>query len=384
MQPMNGLLPGMLVAAAALALAGPARGAGRPGPALKVDATLTQDYFRDVQGGRHRGGAGPGNLFAGITADGRAWGGSPDDRVRLRVLQTFGGSISNQAGDLQGLDNVEAYNTLKVYSAWYQHRFGRSGVSTRLGLQDYNALFNTLDAASLFLNSSFGIPATTAQSHVSQYPTTAVGAVLRWHSAGGAYALAGVYDGRPGDPDHPGGTHIHFEPGHGLFYAGETGFRGGRGGRWKAALGGWYQTSDYAGATGRSRDRDHSVYLIAQAPLDSGGGATWNGFIQLGSARRTTNVTGRYLGIGVNAAGLLPGRPKAVLGLGLARAYTTRAWRRATPDAAQAETVMEVTWRFVPGDHLTLQPDVQYIIDPGATHRLDNAWLAGLRARIDW
>jgi len=369
---------------AAIGLSPPLADAHALGPGVQAGATLTQDYFRDLQGGRHRGGAGPGNLFLGTTVDGRAWGGSRADRLRLRVLGTFGGSISSQAGDLQGLDNVEAYNTLKVYSAWYQHRFGGAGISTRLGLQDYNALFNTLEAASLFLNSSFGIPATTAQSHVSQYPTTTVGAVLRWRSPRGAYALAGVYDGRPGDPDNPGGTHIHFDPGHGLFYAGETGFRGGRNGRWKAAVGGWYQTSDYPGPAGEPRNRDHSVYLIAQAPLDSGRGPAWNGFLQLGSARRTTNVIGRYLGIGVTATGLARGRPDDVFGLALARAYTTRAWRRVTPDAAGAETVCEVTWQFVLGDYLTLQPDIQYLVDPGATHRLDNAWLAGVRAQFHW
>lgn len=379
---MKGLVPVMLMLAAATGLSPPP--AHALGPGVKAGATLTQDYFRVLQGGRHRGGAGPGNLFLGATVDGRAWGGSAADRLRVRLLGTFGGSISNQAGDLQGLDNVGAYNTFKVYSAWYQHRFGHSGMSTRLGLQDYNALFNTLGAASVFLNSSFGIPATTAQSHVSQYPTTAVGAVLRWRSARGAYAQAGVYDGRPGDPDNPGGTHIHFDPGHGLFYAAEAGFRGGPDGRWKAALGGWYQTSAYTAPSGRPRDRNHSIYLIAQAPLGTSRRPAWNGFVQLGSARRATNVTGSYLGVGVNARGLLPGRPNDVFGLGLARAGTTRAWRRATPDSARAETVVEATWRFVLGEHLSVQPDAQYIMDPGATHRLENAWLAGLRVQVEW
>ncbi len=377
------LIRAMLTAAVLGVAAG--RAVAHPGGAgVQAAAVLTQDYFRDVRGGRRRGGAGPGNVFLRLDLHGRVWGGPPSDLVRLRVLGTFGGSISNQVGDLQGLDNVAAPDAVKLYSAWYQHRFGDSGVSTRLGLQDYNALFNTLAAASVLINSSFGLPATIAQSNVPVYPTTAVGAVLRWHSRHGAYAMGGVYNGRPGDPQEPGGTHLHLDPGSGLFYAFEAGLGGGPR-RGKLGIGGWYQTSDYTDPGGITRDRNHGVYVIAETPLARvSSGAAWSGFVQLGVARPGTNTIGRYLGVGIDVENPLPGRPHDRFSLGVARARTTAAYRRATAAASNAETVVEATYRAALGPHFSLQPDLQYVSDPGASARLGNAWVVGLRAQASW
>ena len=352
---------------------------------LKLTGSYTQDYFRDVAGGAHRGGGAPGRIDLSANVDGRAWGGSLDDVFHVHLLGTLGSSISRQAGDLQGLDNDEAYNTFKVFAAWYQHSFGHSGLSLRLGLQDYNALFDVLDAAGVFINSSFGLEPTVSQLPVSTFPITTVGAALRWRSPAGPYLLAGIYDGTPGLPGHPAGTHVAFGPGNGVFTALEAGINGGAQDPYKLAIGGWYRTSVYRDPSGQPHNRNHGLYVIGQRRLYGGGAKpTVVGFVQLGSAQSDRNTVKRYIGAGVNVTGLVAHRPHDVLGLGVARAYVSNRYRGGMASGSNAETAVELTYQAPLSHGLTVQPDLQYIINPGAKGNVDNAWVVGVRAQLAW
>ncbi|WP_145961221.1 carbohydrate porin [Salinisphaera sp. LB1] len=375
----------LMACCAAGAAVAPCALAATVAPGVDLGATYSQDLFSDVGGGMRHGTAAPGaiNLSAGI--DGRLWGGSADNRFFFDYLGTFGSSISNDVGDLQGLDNIEARNTTKLYSAWYQHDFGDSGVMVRLGLQDWNALFDTLDAAGVFINSSFGLDATTAISNVSQYPTTAVGAVVRWQSSGGAYVMGSVFDGVPGLPGHPAGTHIAFRSGDGVFSSVEAGISGNGGKPYKLAVGGWYQTSKYNDPAGRARDRDHGFYVIGQQRLLGGANTPkLDAFAQIGGAESDRNPLDRYLGGGFDVTGLLRRRPNDVLGLAVARAHVSRVFRQATPHSDRAETAVELTYQAPINHYLTVQPDVQYIINPGVDRAVDNATVVGMRASLAW
>lgn len=371
--------------AASLGLGSTATHAATLSPGLDLGASYAQDYFRDVAGGAKRGAGAPGRIDLSTTVDGRAWGGSADDVFYVDLLGTLGSSISAQAGDLQGLDNIEAYNTFKVFDAWYQHDFPNSGVSVRLGLQDYNALFDVVDAAGVFINSSFGLEPTISQLPVSTFPTTTVGAVLRWHSPRGLYVMGGVYDGTPGLPGHPAGTHITFRSGNGVFTALEAGVSAAGAHPYKLAVGGWYRTSSYQDPAGLTQNRDHGFYLIGQQRLIGGNHIpAVDAFLQLGSAEDGRNPIDRYIGAGFNITGVAPQRPNDVLGLGVARAQTSSRYRHNAAGSAEAETALELTYQAPLGQHLMIQPDVQYIIDPGAQRGIDNAWVVGARTQLSW
>lgn len=373
------------VAAATLGLAGTTAQAATLSPGVDVSATYAQDYFRDIDGGLKRGGGAPGRIDLSATIDGRAWGGSTDNVFYMDLLDTFGSSISGQVGDLQGLDNNEAYNTFKVFGAWYQHDFGNSGFSTRLGLQDYNALFDVIDAAGVFINSSFGLEPTISQLPVSTFPTTTLGAVLRWRSPRGLYLMGGVYDGKPGLAGHPAGTHIDLRSGDGILAALETGVSGGQRYPYKLAVGGWYRTSHYTDPAGQPQDRNHGLYVIGQQRL-LGGEHTpaVDAFLQFGSAQEDRNQIDRYIGVGFNVTGLVPQRPDDILGLGMARVHIGSSYRRNNPGSTDTETAVELTYQASISKRLMIQPDVQYIIDPGAQHGVANAWVVGARARLSW
>ena len=355
----------------------------RPGVAL--GAEYTQDYFRVLSGGMHQRGAGPGVVHLNAEVDGRAWNGSADDRFRLDLLGIFGGSIGDQVGDLQGVDNNEADNTARVFEAWYEHRFRGSGLAVRLGMQDFNGLFDTLDAAGVFINSSFGLDPTISQLPVSTFPETTAGGVVRWESRRGFYALGGVFDGVPGRPNHYAGTHVRFEDGDGVLSAVEVGLEGGGNRPYKLGVGYWYRTTKFEDSGGRARDNNQGLYLIGQQRLVGGDG--WpavDAFVQLGTAAKDRNDLDRYAGAGVAVTGLIPGRGDDVLGLGVARAYASRLLRRATSDPATAETTLEATYQIVATGRLTVQPDLQYVIHPGASRGVGSALVVGIRGDYAW
>jgi len=351
---------------------------------VAAGVVYAQDYFRNIKGGRHKGGAGPGRLDLYARLDGNAWGGSGNNFFYLDLLGTVGGSISGQAGDLQTLDNIEAPNTFKLSEAWYQHSFGNAGLMMRVGVQDYNALFNVLDTAGILINSSFGIDPSIAQANPSIFPASTVGGVVRWQSAQVAYVMGAVFDGVPGLPGHPYGTQIHFLKGEGVFASVEAGID--KSGEWpyKVAVGGWYRTSRFIDPAGRPRDRNHGLYAIAETRVLNSIGVTIDAFLQLGLADADRNIVDHYIGSGITVTGLVPLRPDDRISLGMARAHTSRLYRNAIPGSNTAETALEVTWQAVLNDRLVIQPDIQYIINPGAEKALNDAWLLGVRGELSW
>ncbi|HET6726362.1 MAG TPA: carbohydrate porin [Gammaproteobacteria bacterium] len=355
--------------------AGPASADG-----VDFGVDYTQDFLYNADGGLSRGGGAPGiiNFNGAFKLD-------SNNVFYADALGTFGGSISDNVGDLQGVSNVAAYNTAKLYAAWYRHSFGTTGVSVRLGLQDYATLFNMLDPAQLFVNSSFGTDPTISQVAPSIFPVTALGAVARWQSASGFYALGGVYDGVPGEPGHPAGTHIALHSGDGAFSAVELGITGSDRQPYKLAIGGWYRSTDFADPIGRMRDGNNGFYAIGSMRVTRGNGAPATSFfLQLGQAQQDRNVVKSYIGAGMTLTGLVPGRPDDVLGLGVASAQVSSVFRRMTPASADAETVIELTYQTSIGKGFSLQPDVQYVIHPGASKRVDNALVVGLRVGWAW
>ena len=46
--------------------------------------------------------------------------------------------------------------------------------------------------------------------------------------------------------------------------------------------------------------------------------------------------------------------------------------------------MLELNYKLVLGHGITFQPDIQYIIDPAGTGKIDNAFLIGAQVTIDF
>ena len=353
------------------------------------EATFTIDLMTNLEGGVDEGFDAPGNLdlIAGLDTGAAGWWNH--GTFHLYLLANSGGDPSARIGDFQVASNIEAVNTFKVYEAWYEHRFLEDRFSILLGLHDYNSEFYVLEYAGLFINSSFGIGAEVAQVGPSIFATTALATRLAWQPTENTYLKTVVYDGVPGDPGDPRGTHINFDQGDGLFLGLEGALlRGGdpsTPGYYKLGLGGWYHTKEFEDFSGAMRDDNSGFYIIGEQLLftekdvSQGLGA----FLQLGLTESDRNQVDLYIGAGIHYSGLLPGRDEDIVGLAFAHAGTSGNFIDANPGTEEGETVVELSCQFAVTPWLTVQPDLQYIIDPGMVNTVDDAVVFNLRLQIN-
>jgi porin len=314
------------------------------------------------------------------------------------VLGNSGGSPSKLAGDMQTVSNIDAPDTWKVYELWYQQNWVEDRYSLKGGLYDFNSEFDVTETGALFLNSSFGIGPEIAQSGEngpSIFPTTSLALRGRFNASNGVYAQAVALDGVAGDPERANGTRIELDRDDGLLLATEVGHvrdadetRGYR----KFALGSWRYTTavaeDAAGVAISARE-NRGFYALAEGLLlaERGDPAQGlSGFLRYGRADDRINQLDSYFGAGVVYKGLLPGRDDDHAGIALARAGNADRFREQSSLQGSTlrsdETAIEISYRAQLAPWLALQPDYQYVIDPGGDPAIDDAHVLMLRVEI--
>jgi porin len=104
------------------------------------------------------------------------------------------------------------------------------------------------------------------------------------------------------------------------------------------------------------------------------------GFASFGFAPASANQVSFYADCGLNYNGLFPEREKDVLAVALSYTKISSDYLVGdTPVRSGHETVLEADYRVQLTDRIFIQPDFQYIFDPGAFRRRPNAVVAGVR-----
>ena len=350
---------------------------------LDMEFVASTDFMAVVDGGLSRGLETPANFDMVFTLDTNTAGWWRNGTVQLYLLGNTGGDPSRRAGDLQVASNIEAADTFKLFEAYYEHRFLDDRLGVLVGLHDMNADFYVTEHSGLFLNSSFGIGIDVAQVGPSIFPTTSPGVRLRLNWTPNTYLLAAVYDGVAGDPNDPYGTHVSFDHGDGVFVIAEAGLLGGEAHYYKVGVGGWYHTANIDDLDGRPQDNNSGIYTLGEMDVwrdEDGRGVGI--FTRLGFANGDRNQVSTYVGGGVTWTGPLPQRPSDVAGVAVAHARNGDHFRRLNPSLERGETTLEASYLITPKPWLTVQPDLQYIVDPGTDSAIDNALILGVRVQI--
>jgi porin len=347
-----------------------------------LETVLTADLYRVMQGGIDRGTETPGNVDFVFTLDTGAAEWWDNGKVLVYFLNNSGGDPTARTGDLQAATNIEAPNTFKLYEASYEHAFADGRIAVLTGLHDMNADFYALEHAGLFLNSSFGIGPDLSQVSPSIFPTTALGARVRVALTDDVYLLNAVYDGVPGDPANEQGTHVQLNAGDGKFHIAEAGIAGDDDYYYKVAAGLWYHSAEFEDFGAMPQDENHGFYLLAERDLwRSSSGAGVGVFAQVGFADGARNQVENYVGAGVTWTGPVRGRVEDVAGIGVAHARNSGEFRALNPALEAGETVVEFSYQFVLGPALSIQPDLQFIVDPGTDPALRNTVVANIRVQ---
>lgn len=363
-----------------------------------MDAVYTADAWRNAHGGRRIGGAYLVNGDLTLSVDGeRAWG-LPGVSAYAHVLYNNGKYFSERyVGDAMTVSNIDAPDAVRLYEAWFEWALPlRQPLSLRAGLYDLNSEFDNSESRSLFIHSTHGVGHELAQTGLngpSIFPVTSLGLRAAWQPAEHWLVQAVVLDGVPGDPDRTTGTHIRLGGGDGELVVGEVQWSGGR--IRKAALGHWLYTAEFDDLRSteteprRRRDDNSGSYAALEIALGNVSGTddpATLAFARYGVANDDINEYRDSFSFGVTHRGLIGARPDDHIGLAFSRADLGSVARQIASLAGEArpgyESVIELTYRAEINDWLTIQPDVQYIINPGADTLLADSLAFGLRFEL--
>lgn len=348
----------------------------------------TADIIGNPVGGM-RGGV----KFLSKTAVSAAYDGAQDDHEGLTGLISAqfvkGGHISGRnVGDIQGLDNIEAYGAFRVYEAWLSYDYDNQR-GWKAGLIDLNVDFDTQEVAALFLNSSDGIGPDISRSGLngpSIYPTTALGVTAYYRSSPGLTLRAGLFDGTSGSPYHPGAFAIRLSGKEGALAIIQIDKRFGSG--WRVEGSGWAYTAKFdainlvdAAGNAQRHQRARGVYGLVEGPiLKAADDRGLSGWLRLGYADPVVEHVAGYIGGGLVYTGPLTARAQDQAGISINHAVVVLPGTPSRPLAA--ETAIELTYRYLANDWLAVQPDAQYIVHPSGDCSIANALVVGVRFTV--
>ena len=382
----------------ALLLAGDYAVAEASGNGITFDAVYTGEPIRNLSGGIQTGGTFLDNLDLRLAADRGSLFGLPGLSGLLYVLYNNAAEFSaDYAGDALTASNIDAPRAIRLYEAWLDWASDpEEHFSVRAGLYDLNSEFDSVETGGLFLNSAHGIGPDFSQTGLngpSIFPVTSLTLRLKATTATGAYGQLAVLDGVPGDPKHVSSNEIYLSHEDGALLVAEGGFSDGA---WrKLAVGFWRYTANFDPLVGTTPsgdpqrgDGNNGWYAIADRTLWTGNSGTAAGFVRFGQANGRFNTFDRYLGAGASLTGFWPARIEDAIGLSVAIAFNGDEYRDAQELAGAAtdaqETNLELTYRTPITDWLTVQPDIQYVINPGTDPALDNALVILLRFELSF
>lgn len=302
-------------------------------------------------------------------------------------------------GAIVGVDNIEVgRNTAQFYHAWIQKNLFTDHLSLLAGLYPIDSEFYVTDTSSLFIQPPYGMSnevALTGKAGPPVFPLGALAVRARVSSPERDFYLMGaITDGVPGDPKNAHGTHIKLGDGDGTLSIAEFGYtpQGNTEtaeGEEKAevfnktAIGFWsysgkFDTLDSLGP----RRHSQGAYFLAERTLMLEAGRPsqgLSGFVRYGTASEAVNPLDWTASVGLRYHGLIPGRDNDIAGIAVT---INHASNRLSADDSQ-ETDWEFTYRAPLNPGFIFQPNLQYIVNPGMDHSIDNAWVVGARVEVE-
>jgi porin len=367
-------------------------------PAWTLAGTYTADLLRNTRGGLAPGNAYLDNLDISLAIDGEIAFAIPGLRLLATGLYNNAARFSERfPADAMTVSNIDAPRAVRLYEAWADWTFAENGSSVLIGLYDLNSEFDVGDARSLFINSSFGVGHELGQTGVngpSIFPSTSLAVRMALKPARDWTLIAAAFDGVPGDPDAPAATRIHLGGEDGALLVMELQRAGTR--LTKLAAGAWHYTEKFQriddallGIESPRTAANSGAYALGDLTL-------WRdalnddhrleSFIRIGVASDAVNEYASSAQLGFILGQPFGASLEESLGFGVASARIGAPYRRAQASIGaaiqNAETVLELTYRRAISSWLIVQPDIQFILDPGADRSLRNALVIGLRIEL--
>lgn len=360
---------------------------------INIEASYVGDGFSNFEGGMKTGQTYLGKLNFGLgfnTNDFGLWNGG---EFFIQIENTHGGNPSGDyIGDLQVASNIDNGDYTYLYEMWYKQQVGK--FSAQMGVIDLNADYFVAEPGGLFLNSSFGIqPSASMNMPVPIFPMNALGVNLQFQFTDAISLQTALWDGDPSDLDRdPYNVQWKLSKEEGFLSATELHFKHNLLGENNAGiikLGLLYHSAEFETIADSTITEKGNLqfHLVAEQTLinkEEGEKGKLDAFMQIGYLpNNTINVIPFYLGAGINYTGLLFNDASDVLGLAVAYSGISKEAVDNIPDTQNFETAIELSYAMQFFNQITIQPDLQYIINTGANSDIDNAFVGFLRVIIE-
>src|SRR6185369_1421708 len=239
--------------------------------------------------------------------------------------------------------------------------------------------YDSIQTSSLFVNSSQGIGADVARSGLngpSIYPVSSLGVRISWLPNKRWTFRIAAFDGVPGDLDHPRAfVSAKLSSRDGALLIGQTDYHLSE--KAKIEAGAWRYSTFLAAVSRKALTYpDQGAYISVEGPLPHLD--KLSAWMRLGVADSRAQSVTTYLGAGLVAQDIVPGRPNDRLGLAVARAMIGEPARRAAR-LPSAETDFELSYQLKIQDTFAVQPDLQYVVHPASEPHIGNALVFGIR-----
>ncbi len=376
--------------------------------------TFVTDALGNPTGGRRQGFSAGSNVGLDLNFDLEKLGGPKGGSFQLSMSERFGSNLSGKdIGNVFTVQAIFGADTVRLVYVAYRQKLLDDRVEFRVGhiaagddflVSPYNYVLvqNGFDGnpAGVFFNAPGMTP----------YPHATWGALVKGRPTKRTYVKGGVYNGDPSirDNRHHGLDWSMDGP---LFAIGEAGYQhnglpGDEGLIGNYKVGGWYDNSQFTEFTTVARGHAPGVTrgnwgfygLFDQVLVRFGDPGSNRGFGVTGSVLispdQSVSLMPFFSTAGFLFRGLFPSRPWDGGGFGVVFGQFSNDLQDSQRRALQTnpavgvqryETALELTYRFgFLGDALRLQPDLQYIIRPGGTGRISDAFVAGFRVGINF
>jgi porin len=408
---------------------------------MTLSVTETSEVLGNVSGGQRLGFDYDGLTTATLQLDTQRAFGLYGGLFNVSALQVHGRSLSaDNLLTLQTASGIEADRATRLWELWYQQKMFDDKVDIKIGQQSLDNEFMGSQNAGYFVNTMFGwpmLPSADLPGGGPAYPLSDLGVRARVHLTDSITALGGVFSGSPvsnntGDPQmrNPSGT--SFPLNGGALVIAELQFAYPSSGTLVQAnqadplartykIGMWYDTENFADLhydnTGLSLANpasdgiaanhrgNYAFYAVADQMIyrfPDDPDRNINVFVRpMFTPLQDRNLISFSLNAGLTMHEPFFGRDDDTAGLGMGFAKVSNSATGLDIDTALSnpgvlspvrhnETFVEGTYQYQVMPWWQIQPDIQYVFNPGAgivnpnnpNQKVKNEAVLGIRTNI--
>lgn len=310
--------------------------------------------------------------------------------VLVADMQFMRGNPANDVvGALGGVNALDSSPRTQLAQIYFDQSFGDGLFKVRLGKFDANYDFAFPATSGPFV--TLAAPWSPTLLGMPTYPDPAFGAAF-YLEPESWYLRAAIMDGAGVEGVTTGnrGPGTLFGSPADLYYVAEGGPKweldGGLNG--KFTIGAWYHDGTFARFDGGAESGEFGPYVLVEQrlyrenPADKDDDQGLGAFLRFGHVADDVSVANNHVLLGVTYTGAFDGRDADVVGF-------AASWVDVTDDPfsgfdRSSELTFEAFYKIQIAPWCSLQPDLQYVVNPGGVSGVEDAWLATLRLFISF